>query len=126
MVDRLAGERHPKLHLVSFRATSHVQTSFRDLAQESHGHYHVYTPDQWKMKQASSTRSNAKEAQNSAVSDEVQKQPMENRVCELLEDSDVDSVWEEISKARRTLIDIESVKSGLLDYTLLEQLREVN
>ena len=44
---------------------------------------------------------------------------------ELVEDSDVDSVKEEISKARKILIDIESVKCGLLDRTLLEQLREV-
>jgi len=125
MVDKLAGEKRPKMHLVAFRATSHVQTSFRYLAQESQGHYHGYFPDQSRTKQSSVSQAREKGVQISNASEENHTQPVEDRVSELVEDSDVDSVREEIIKARRILIDIESIKSGLLDHTLLEQLREV-
>ena len=128
MVDKLTGEKRPKLHLVAFRGSSNVQTSFRDLARETHGHYHGYSPDYPHNDQLPNLRSNARQRAEGKSSGEGSghEQAVENAIGEMVEDSDVDSVKGEISKARKILIDIESLKSGLLDYTLLEQLREVS
>ena len=126
MVDKLAGEKRPKLHLIAFRASPDVQTSFRMLARDSYGHYHGYSPSLPNNNLSQNKSPNTKKAKGGNAEQAKENQvASEDIIGELVEDSDVDAVKEEISKARKILIDIESVKSGLLDHSLLEQLREV-
>lgn len=115
MVHKLGGDNCPKLHLVAFRAAENVQKALRDLAGESHGYYHRYSSDQQPPSDNQKCGTNIGPEVSTGV----------DPVADLVENSDVNSVKEEIAKAQRILIDIGNLKHGPLDHSLLEQLREV-
>ena len=123
MVDKLSGDNCPKLHLVAFGATPNVQATLRELAVESHGHYHSYSIG---IQQYSSDSQQLAQVHNQQPGTDVgNKVSADVEPAANLEDSDVESVKEEITKARRILIDIESLKHDFLDHSLLQLLREV-
>lgn len=122
IVDKLSGETRPRLHLVAFRASQGVQTALRDLARESHGHYHGYSSDYSQQ----SPSDNQKLADQGLVADvDPDVGASVESVADLVKDSDINSVKDEIAKARSIIINIETLKHGLLDHVLLEELREV-
>ncbi len=96
MIDKLSGEKAPRLHLVPYNGTKKIQESFRDLATESNGHFHSYFTQQ----------------EGSDINHKV-------------EDSDMYLVKEEIIKTEQILSSINDLKHGVFGDPLIAILREV-
>ena len=121
MLHQLSGGNYPKLHLVAFKATRDVQTALRDLATESHGHYHKYSSS---VQQLPPDEQHTEGHTGDNIGSEA-RAVSESAAVDHVEDSDVNFVKEEIAKIQRLLADIESMSDGFPDSSLLKQLQEV-
>lgn len=103
LIDRLSGEKAPKLHLVLFNSKEEAE-DFRDLVTDCCGHLHSYSSSL---------------TQTAVTGDETRRRHS-------VEDSDIVQVEEEIVKAQRILNDLKSLDQGIIGASLIEILREVS